>query len=141
MPPLVRSLLAVLAGVVASVAVVVAGDALAGQVYAVPAGTGPAEMREAIRAMPAGAFALLLAGWVAASAVGAFLAARLARRQPVAHGLVVAFVLLASTVANLWLLPHPAWVWAGALVGIPLAGWAASRTVRETPADLLAYRR
>ncbi|HEX8386191.1 MAG TPA: hypothetical protein VF576_08410 [Rubricoccaceae bacterium] len=128
MSPLVRSLLAVLAGVLTSVLVVLAGDALVHRLYAFPTG-GTAQTREAVRTMPAGAFAVALAGWVAAAAAGALVAARLAHRRPVGHGVTVALVLLGATVVNLALISHPSWVSAGALVGIPAAGWAASRMV------------
>ena len=129
----IRSALVLLAGVVAAVLVVVLVDTLVGSMYPLPDGTDlndPASMRAAIAAMPAAAFALLLGGWVVAAAAGAYLAARLARRSPALHGLIVAIFVLVATIANLAAIPHPMWLWPAAIILIPAAGWAATRMVR-----------
>jgi hypothetical protein len=133
MNPTIRSALVLLAGVVAAVLVVVLVDTLVGSMYPLPEGTDlndRASMRAAVAAMPASAFALLLGGWVVAAAVGAYLAARLARRSPALHGLIVAIFVLMATVANLADIPHPMWLWPAAIILIPAAGWAATRMVR-----------
>lgn len=133
MNPTIRSALVLLAGVVASVLVVVLVDTLVGSMYPLPDGTDlndPASMRAALEAMPTAAFALLLGGWVVAAAVGAYLAARLARRSPALHGLIVAIFVLIATVANLAAIPHPTWLWPAAIILIPAAGWVATRMVR-----------
>lgn len=129
----IRSALVLLAGVVAAVLVVVLVDTLVGSMYPLPEGTDlndPASMRAAIAAMPTAAFALLLGGWVVAAAVGAYLAARLARRSPALHGLIVAIFVLIATITNLATIPHPMWLWPAAIILIPAAGWAAARSAR-----------
>ena len=133
MNPTIRSALVLLAGVVVAVLVVVLVDTLVGSMYPLPEGTDlndPARMRAAIAAMPASAFVLLLAGWVVAAAAGSYLAARLARRSPALHGLIVAIFVLIATVANLAAIPHPMWLWPAAILLIPAAGWAAAKMVR-----------
>ncbi len=133
MNPTIRSALVLLAGVVAAVLVVVLTDTLVGSTYPLPEGTDlndRASMRAAVAAMPTGAFALLLGGWVVAAAAGAYLAARLARRSPALHGLIVAIFVLVATVANLVAIPHPMWLWPAAIILIPAAGWAAAKLVR-----------
>ena len=40
---------------------------------------------------------------------------------------VIAAVLLAATIANYMMLPHPVWMVAASVVLIPVAGWLASR--------------
>ena len=131
--PTIRSALVLLAGVAAAVLVVVLVDTLVGSMYPLPEGTDlndPASMSAAVAAMPTAAFALLLGGWVVAAAVGAYLSARLARRSPALHGLIVAIFVLMATVANLAAIPHPMWLWPAAIILIPAAGWAATRMVR-----------
>jgi hypothetical protein len=133
MNPTIRSALVLLAGVVAAVLVVVLVDALVGSIYPLPEGTDlndRAAMRAAVAAMPTAAFALLLGGWVVAAAAGAYLAARLARRSPALHGLIVALFVMMATIANLAAIPHPVWLWPAAIILIPAAGWAATRMVR-----------
>jgi hypothetical protein len=130
MHPLIRSALVLLAGVVAAVLVVGLTDTLVAGVYPPPDGTDPKDkesMRRAIAAMPTMAFVLLVAGWAVAAAAGSYVAARLATRLPVAHGMIVALFVMVATVANLAAFPHPAWMWPAAIILIPAAGWLATR--------------
>ena len=132
MHPMIRSALALLAGVVAAVLVVTVMDAVAGSIYALPAGTDPNNkegMRQAVSGMPAAAFLLLVAGWVLAAAVGSYLAARLATHAAASHGLIVALFVLVATVSNLAKIPHPMWLWPATIILIPAAGWAAAKLV------------
>ena len=135
MQPTIRSALVLLAGVFAALFVVILMDTLAGNIYALPAGTDPNDpesMRQAVATLPAAAFLLLLAGWVLASGAGSYIAARLATHARATHGLIVALFVLVATVGNLAKFPHPAWVWAGSIILIPAAGWAATMLVRST---------
>lgn len=129
----IRSALVLVAGVGVAVLVVVLMDTLVGSMYPLPAGTDLNDrenLRLVIEAMPAGAFILLLAGWVLAAGAGAYLAARLATRSAALHGLIVAGFVLIATVANLAAIPHPVWLWPAAIILIPAAGWAATRLVK-----------
>jgi len=137
MPPMVRSILVVLAGVVTSALVVVGTDAIVSSLHPLPPGidvTNQESLRQAMATIPASAFVVLLAGWLVAAAVGSFVAARWAGRAPVMHGVLVALILLAATVANLVAVPHPTWMWPAVLILIPLAGWAGVRIARPRPA-------
>lgn len=134
MHPTIRSALVLLAGVVLSFLVVILMDAVVGAVYPLPEGTNMNDqesMRRAVAAMPASAFLLLLSGWVLAAGAGAYLAARLATRSLVLHGMIVAVFVLIATVLNLAAIPHPTWLWPAAIVLIPAAGWLATRLVKS----------
>ena len=133
MHPTIRSALVLLGGVVVAVLVVVLMDTLVGMMYPLPEGTDindRAAMARIVAGMPTSAFALLLAGWVLAAGAGAYLAARLATRSRVLHGMIVAVFVLIATVANLAAIPHPGWLWPAAIILIPAAGWLATRLVR-----------
>jgi sorbitol-specific phosphotransferase system component IIBC len=137
MNPMIRSALVLLAGVVAAVFVVILMDTVAGNIYAVPAGTdpnNPESMRQAVATLPAAAFLLLVGGWVLAGGVGSYIAARLATHARATHGLIVALFVLVATVGNLAKFPHPAWVWAASIILIPAAGWVATKLVRPPEA-------
>ena len=139
MPPMVRSILVVLAGLVASILVVAGTDAIVSSLHPLPPGTDMTNreaLRQAAAALPVSAFVILLVGWSLASLAGSFVAARWAGKAPVTHGLLVALILLAATVANLVAIPHPVWMWPAALMLIPFAGWMGVRIVRrrQTPA-------
>ncbi len=133
MHPTIRSALVLLGGVVAAVVVVGLMDALAGRLYALPPGTDPSNpesFRQAVATLPAQAFLLLLAGWVLAGGIGAYIAARLATHARATHGLIVAFFVLVATVGNLATIPHPVWMWPASIILIPAAGWVATKLVR-----------
>jgi hypothetical protein len=138
MHPTIRSALVLLGGVVAAVVVVGVMDALAGSLYALPAGTdpnNPESLRQAVATLPVTAFLLLLGGWVLAGGVGSYIAARLATHARATHGLIVAFFVLVATVGNLAKIPHPVWMWPASIILIPAAGWAATKLVRPTVAS------
>lgn len=130
MPPLLRRLLAVIAGTVTSVLVVSLSDAIVGALHPLPAVTGSDQegaLARGIAAMPPLAHLLLLAGWALAGLAGAWMAVRLTSERWVPAGWIVLGILLASTVANLFMIPHPAWMLPVAIVAVPLAGWAGIR--------------
>jgi hypothetical protein len=135
MPTTIRSALVLLAGVVASVLVVMLMDAIVGRIYPLAPGTdlrNPESMRQAIAALPAAAFVLLVVGWALAAGAGAYVAARFATNARVLHGLIVALFVLVATVSNLARIPHPVWMWPVAIILIPLAGWAAASLISRS---------
>ena len=130
MHPMIRSALVLLGGVIVSVLVVLLMDAVVGRIYPLPPGTDmgdPERFRQAIGALPVGAFVLLVVGWALAAGAGAYVAARLATHAAAIHGLIVALFVLVATVSNLARIPHPVWMWPAAIILIPAAGWAAAR--------------
>ena len=131
MPPLVRSALVLLAGVVVAVIVVTIGDTVAGRIYSLPPGVSgdPESLRQAVAALPTAAFLLLLAGWVLAGAAGSYVAARIATHDRVIHGTIFTLFVLVATVGNLAAIPHPTWLWPAVIILIPAAGWLATRLV------------
>ena len=132
MQPMIRSALVLLAGVVAALFVVILMDTVAGNIWALPAGTdpnNPESMRQAVATLPTAAFLLLLTGWVLAGGVGSYIAARFATHARPTHGLIVAFFVLVATAGNLAKFPHPAWLWVASIILIPVAGWAATKLV------------
>ena len=132
MHPMIRSALVLLAGVVASVLVVLLMDAVVGRIYPLPPGTdmrNPESLRLAVAALPVRAFVLLVVGWALASGVGAYVGARLATHAHAIHGMIIALFVLVATVSNLARIPHPVWMWPAAIVLIPLAGWLSARLV------------
>lgn len=130
MPRILRRILAVLAGIVVAFVVVMLTDLLVGGIFPPPPGTDvrdPESMAAAIGAMPVIALALMVIGWGVASAVGAFVAVRITPERRRSAGHLVALLLLIATMANLAMLPHPAWMWVAALIAVPLLGWVGAR--------------
>ena len=134
MPPFLRNVVAVMIGAVVAIAVVSISDLVVGSIYPMPAGTDMRDaesMSAAIAALPATAMVLLLVGWALAAGIGAFVAVRISAGHRMGFGLGVAALLLLATIANLAALPHPVWMWPGALVLIPLLGWGGARAAAD----------
>lgn len=125
MPTAFRQFLAVAGGIVAALVVVTVGDGLAGAIAPLPPGLDFKDTQAvaaAIAALPLTAKLVLLAGWAVAAGLGAFTAARTAPTKRVAMGWIAAGFVLVSTVANMLMLPHPAWMWPAAIAAILAAG-------------------
>lgn len=126
----VRGVLAVVAGVAVALAVVSLGDFLASRTWSPPPGSDLSTaggLRVAMATIPTRTLIVLLLGWATAAAAGAFVATRLAPGRSQTPSLVVTALVLGATMVNLVSIPHPAWVWAGAIVLVPVAGWLAGR--------------
>jgi len=84
-------------------------------------------MRALLAAAPAGAFLVVLAGWVLGSLTGGWLAARMAVRSGVAHGLGLGVLLTLAAVANNLMLPPPLWFWCASLAVLLPSAYTGAR--------------
>ena len=139
MNPLLRSILAVLAGIVVC-AVVIAGVEIVGMLaYHPPTDLDPNDREAMARWLgeaPVGALLFVLAAYAVGTLCGSWVAGRLAGRAPVLHGLIVAMFFLGASVVNLIRLPHPLW-FAVACLGLFLpVAWLGGRLAspRRAPA-------
>ncbi len=138
-----RTILAIVAGCVLSVLVVAGLEALAHAIYPPPAGVDVrdlAAMQTVAARMPLGAFVILVAGWILAAGLGAWLATKLSRTGKAWPGGIVGAATLGATSVNFLTIPHPVWVVIAALIGIPLATWAGIRFAQTTPPPMTAAR-
>ncbi len=132
-----------LAGVLTIVAIKLLGDSLFGTEQLLPAGAS--EGGEPALALP-GTYIFLLLAWALGTMHGAGLAAHLAYRSRVMHGLVVGAVLLVAAIWQMTTFPHPTWfavigvllflpsAWVGAKIGTqPLPGHREGWIVKEAP--------
>ena len=121
MHPVMRSVLAVVAGLGLSIAVVGGVEALSSRLYPLPEGldyNDRAAMTTAFSQLPAGAFVAVLVAWGLGALSGSFAAVYVSGRDT--PGYVIGVLLGAAALANLLIVPHPLWVWAGAAILIPL---------------------
>jgi len=136
---ILRSLAAVLAGMIAAIILIVLLEALGHHLFPPPPGIDTSSthsLEEAMKAgkIPPGALASVLVGWVVAALGGSWVGARLAGRAPMAHGLTVGAIELALAIAMMLSMPHPLWIWAAALIGIPGAAWLGAWLAGMRPA-------
>jgi hypothetical protein len=110
-------------------------ETLGHKVYPPPPGLDPTNM-ESVRAMmkdiPLGALLFVLAAWVIGTAAGGAVAAKIASRKPVLHAIIVGVVILALTVVNLVMIPHPTWFAVVSLLAAVPAAYVGALAVRRT---------
>ena len=125
-----RSFLAVFLGLLLAMVVAFVLEIVGHLVYPPPPGldlADPAALRSFTESIPAGAFVLLLVGWLVGAAAGGWLAARLAPRAPIVHALIVGAIILMGAVSTMVMIPHPVWVWCVALIELPSAAYVGAR--------------
>jgi hypothetical protein len=128
-PPWLRSVSGVVAGVLSGVVIVMITDMIARALFPLPAGTDLTDrgaVLSAISGMPVAAFIVLITGWVAAAFVATLVAIKVSRGG-VVHGYVAGMLLFASTMLNLFLVPHPTWVLPITAALVPVTVWLATR--------------
>jgi len=137
MSPTLRSVLAVVFGLILGAAVILAVQALGHQVYPIPEGLDvrdPEALKAYVAEAPVGVLLFVLAAYALGSFAGGAFAGWYARRAPATHGLIVGAVLLAGGVANLLMIPHPAWFAVACVAVFVPAAYLGARLVRKPPA-------
>ena len=128
-----RSVLAVVVGFVAASVVMMVVEALNGRVLYPELGRMAQGMtdREAIRNLmagaPAGAFVVVIVGWVLGSLTGGYVTARMAPVSSDRRALVLGLLLTLAGVANNLMMPPPAWFWIASLIVLLPATLAGAR--------------
>lgn len=128
MSPLIRQITAIVVACAVAIGIVRLLEELANQVT-MPAGLDPTNLDQVKAALERGEFpfaslALVLCGWLLAAYVGGRIATRIGRvRGP---ALFFALIFTAVIIKDLSVLPHPAWMWIGGALGVPLVALGAS---------------
>jgi hypothetical protein len=136
MPPVVRTVVAVVVGTVVAFVLVGVIEAIGEVVYPPPAGVDfgrPDQLGSYMQRLPGGALAFVLAAWILATFLGGLVAAWIARSRTALVTAIVGALVLAATIANFVLIPHPAWMVAAGVVGIAIAAYLAGRLMRVAP--------
>ena len=133
---IVRSVVAVIVGLMAAMFFIVGTEVVWAIVYPPAPGVDLHDI-EACKAhvakLPADAFVVAAAGWGLAVLAGSWVATRLGAGRHPAHGIVVGSILLAAAVANMLMLPCPVLFWVLNLVAFPVgtylgAKWGRARS-------------
>jgi hypothetical protein len=139
MNPVLRSILAVIAGIIVGNILIFGVQMLSVFFYPTPPGLDPTDteaMKEWIASLPPGALLFVLAAYAVGTFGGAWLAARLAGRAPVLHALFIAVFFFSASVVNLskYQPAHPTWfVIANLGLFVPVA-WLGGRLVTKRQA-------
>ena len=126
---LVRSVGAVLVGLVAASVLIVGVELFSSIVHPFPPDVDPIDYevcKAHVARYPAWVLLLVVLAWGLTTFLSAWLATRLGSGRHRAHGIVVGSILLALAVMNMSMLPYPIWFWASNLVIFPLGfSWGA----------------
>jgi len=127
---MIRTVVAVVLGLVVALATVLLVEYLGMSLFPLPPGIDldrEEDLARLVASATLGKKLWILMAWTLASFVGAAVAARVARRHPTGAALCVGGLIVAGVLLNAALLPHPAWMtMAGVLLPVP-AAWLAAR--------------
>lgn len=109
---MVRSVVAVVAGLVMTVLITALIEWAGQQLFPLPPGldfSDPGQHEFVMQQVPVAALCFVLAAWFFGAIDGAILAAWLAPARPWLHGLIVVSLSALAALSMLVLLPHPLW--------------------------------
>ena len=133
---MLRTLLAVVAGVITAMLLMFALEAAGLMLFPPPAGlqiNNEADLALLLEMSSTGKKAWVVFGWAMASLTGGWVAARISRLHPRGAALAVATLIVIGVVMNAMAIPHPLWMNAlGLLLPVPMALLGA-RLARRTP--------
>jgi hypothetical protein len=127
---MIRTIFSALVGAVVAGLVVAAVEAAGHRLFPPPEGLDPSDpeaLAEAIATMPTLALLFVPLAWFLGTLVGAAVAANLSREHRKIAGLSVGGLIFAGSAFTLVQIPHPLWLAAAGLLGIPIAAWTGSR--------------
>jgi hypothetical protein len=107
---ILRSIGAVIAGLVVAFLLVFASEGISHQIFPPPPGMNMSDMvqvKSFVATLPLSALLIVLAGWLIATFVATWVATKIAR-GPIA-GFIVGALLLSAGIANAFIIPQPVW--------------------------------
>jgi hypothetical protein len=107
-----RRIAAVVVGIVVAFSLVFCIELIGHRVYPAPADLDfhqPDVVAKYMQTLPVGAFLFVLGGFALATLGGGFVAARIAGDRPYLFAGIIGALMLAATIANLMMIPHPLW--------------------------------
>ncbi|MCY2967364.1 MAG: hypothetical protein NT069_27640 [Planctomycetota bacterium] len=132
---ILRSVGAVVAGLVVTAAIVVGVEIFSAIFHPFPPGVDPSDLevcKAQVARYPTWLLACAAAGWCVSSLAGSWLATRLGTARHPAHGATVWIALQAMAAANMAMLPYAMWFPIVIEVGLPLAAFFGIRKGRMT---------
>lgn len=134
MNPRLKSILAVVAGIVSGAVVISVVEMLSP--YRPPEGldfNDKAKIAEWVQTLPVSAFGILLLGYFLGSVAGGWVTNRIASSTPYRPALVTGFGMFAAGLMNLIAIPHPLWFTVGSSLLYFAGAWIGGRMVKPGP--------
>lgn len=134
-----KNVAAAIAGIITAFVMIMLIEKLGHIIYPPPSDldfSDPESMRPYIATLPFLALLFPMIAWVVATFAGTVLACKIGTANPLAFAAVVGGLVLAATIANLIMIPHPVWFSAVSLVAIAASAWIAVRVASGADAKL-----
>ena len=131
---IVRNISAVIAGMLVAFLLVFGAEGISHKIYPPPSGmsmTDMAQVKAFVATLPMSVLLIVLAGWLIATFVGTWLAAKIGH-NPV-PGYVVGALLLCAGIANAFMIPQPVWFSIASFVIYIVATWVGARAGAAQP--------
>lgn len=125
-----RNIGAALAGIVTAFVLVLVVEKVGHLIYPPPADldfSDPEAIKPYIATMPFLALLFPMIAWVVATFVGSLVASKIGTANPLLFAGIVGGLILAATIANLIMIPHPVWFSIVSLIAIAASAWIAAK--------------
>lgn len=127
---MLRNIGAILAGVVTAFVLILVVEKLGHLIYPPPADldfSDPEAIRPYMATLPFLALLVPMIAWVVGTFVGSVVASKIGTANPLLFAGVVGGLVLAATIANLIMIPHPVWFSIVSLIAIAASAWFAAK--------------
>jgi len=127
---MIRNIGALIAGIVIAFVLIYLIEMLGHAIYPPPPDldfSNPDAVRPYIATLPIVALLFPMIGWLLGAFAGSFVANICGDAKPYVFSGIVGGLVLAGTIANLIMIPHPLWFSITALIGIVASAWLANR--------------
>lgn len=133
-----RNVAAAVVGLVIAFVLIMAIEKVGHVIYPPPPDldfSDPEAIRPYIATMPMLALLFPMFAWMIGTFSGSLVACFIGTARPLGFAVVVGGLVVAGTVANLIVIPHPLWFSVVSLIGIVASAWLAMRLVPDTAGD------
>ncbi len=123
---MVKNIIAGVVGIIVAVGIIWAIESLGHRFYPPPAGLDFADaeaMRVYVNTLPLGALLFVPAAWFIGTLGGTFVACRIGTASRQVFALAVGGLVLAATVVNLVMIPHPMWFSVLGVAAVLVGAW------------------
>jgi hypothetical protein len=129
MNPVVRGVLAVIAGMLVALVLIVVVQVIGTRVYPPPPMNRASieSIKAAIAQVPLVSLLFVLLSYTAGSVAGGWVVARFAPRDKMVHAMTLAGLLFCLGIVNLTSLPHPTWFWVASSAVYWLGAWSGAK--------------
>lgn len=134
-----RNIAAAFAGIVTAFALIMLIEKLGQIIYPPPPDldfSDPEALRPYIATLPFLALLFPMIAWVVGTFAGTIVACKIGTANPLMFAAIVGGLVLAGTIANLIMIPHPVWFSVVSLVAIAASAWIAVRVASGADAQL-----